>query len=184
MKITLLCKTCHETEFKLISQVGIVKFQCLHCGEIQNQLKIGKNEIYKNKCTHCHGERFKIRINKEINSANIECKKCGEAPDKIFNNEESNVVIRQEYLKNEEVALTKIDENEEEEIKKSTSTSYDKELKEIASSIWELKNDLIRLTNRVDEIERKTRVEKERVRLRNEARNNGEGILGKFMSKK
>lgn len=183
MKITLLCKTCHETEFRLLSEQGLVKFQCTHCDEVQNQLKIGKNEIYKNRCTSCHSDVFKVRIDREKQSAHIECKKCKEAPEKILIEEQIQKVTREEIIR-EEVALTKIEEEREVEKKKDKALESNSETKEILSLLWEMRNDVIRLSNRVEELERKNRVENAKSAEEKNESMDLESLLKKFMSRK
>lgn len=178
MKITLLCKTCHETEFKLLSEQGLVKFQCINCGEVQNQLKIGKLEVYKNKCTSCYGDIFKVRIDREKKSAHIECKNCKKAPEKIYLEDEVQNITREEII-NKEIALTKSEETTTE-----TKIEVSKDINEIMSAMWEMKNDLIRISNRIDELERKERIENAK---KEEIKNDSldiEGIIKKFISRK
>ncbi|MGL4773943.1 MAG: hypothetical protein ACRC2K_10290 [Clostridium sp.] len=142
MRITLLCKECHETEFLLVSEMGKVKFKCKNCGDIKNQLKIGNDEIYAPRCS-CGGDVFKIRINKEEGSAIIQCKECNEIPEKKVLEEEPQVAITMAEI--------------------SEENKSDDELKEIKSLLNELKNEIIRVKNRVEELERKSIIESQKV---------------------
>lgn len=143
MRITLLCKSCHETEYVLKSQKGKVTFQCKKCGKIHNEMVIGKNELYETSCRKCNSKVFKIRIDKSNGSAKIECRECGEAPNKITQEEPELMVTRAE-IRGEE----------------KPQTVEDKELKSLVN---DLKNEIIRLKNRVSELERKSEIESKKM---------------------